>query len=207
MPPEPRRRAGFTSATCRRPPRFRGEALFEQGETPTDGNERDSHDDVETLRRRAARGDAKAQYEPGRHLFGVDVPEDHAEAVKYFRMEAGQGRADARYRLGMYLRPRSASGQGRGGQAAPSGCGTGHCGSAVLGEHCISGDGVDSDYDKAAKWYRKAAEQGDVREGSGRGRVVSCRTWERLSAHGSVRGADETPVRKLLRNCGKRLSA
>jgi TPR repeat protein len=112
-----------------------------------------------TLREKAERGDAKAQYTEGfmaenpveavhwfrkaaeqgyapaqsslgnRYYSGLGVEKDFAQAVAWFRKAVEQDYADAKYRLGLCYH---------------------------------SGNGTEMDLVKAAIWYRKAAEQGDV---------------------------------------------
>ena len=61
-------------------------------------------EDLETLRKKARRGDANAQFLlGGRYYFGRGVPKDDAEGVKWFRKAAEQGYAEAQYFLGFYL--------------------------------------------------------------------------------------------------------
>ena len=58
--------------------------------------------DVEALRPATLQGDAEAQY--GFALMyrnGEGVPQDAAEAVRWFRLAADQGYADAQYNLGV----------------------------------------------------------------------------------------------------------
>ena len=55
---------------------------------------------VEALRDLAEQGDASAQNNLGLlYDLGTGVPQDHAEAVKWYRMAAEQGHADAQYNL------------------------------------------------------------------------------------------------------------
>lgn len=57
------------------------------------------------LRARAEAGDASAQYYLGdRYDIGLDVPEDKAEAVRWFRLAAEQGYARAQVMLGWMYR-------------------------------------------------------------------------------------------------------
>ena len=58
-------------------------------------------DDLEGLRLSAEAGDAAAQFKLGAaYDNGEGVPEDDAEAVKWYRNAAEQGRARAQYNLG-----------------------------------------------------------------------------------------------------------
>jgi len=59
-------------------------------------------EDLETLRKKAAAGDAAAQFKLGwMYANGEGVPEDDAEAVKWCRKAAEQGVADAQANLGV----------------------------------------------------------------------------------------------------------
>src|SRR5674476_586003 len=52
--------------------------------------------------RRAEKGDANAQFVLGRKYdIGKGVPQDYAEAAKWYRMAAEQGHAEAQFNLGM----------------------------------------------------------------------------------------------------------
>ena len=65
-------------------------------------------DDIETMRKAAEAGDAVAQYKLGlMYHDGEGVPEDYAEAFKWFRKAAEQRYAKAQYSLGeMYYKGR-----------------------------------------------------------------------------------------------------
>lgn len=95
---------------------------------------------------------------------GVYLPEDHAEAVKWYRMAAEQGDAEAQISLGLAYDwgegipeddleankwYRMAADQGH-----PSG-------QYLLASSYRNGDGVPQDMIEAVKWYTLAAEQGD----------------------------------------------
>jgi TPR repeat protein len=62
-----------------------------------------------TLEERAEAGDAEAQYNLGwMYSNGDGVPQDHKEAVKWYRLAAGQGHAEALVNLGnMYKKARA----------------------------------------------------------------------------------------------------
>jgi TPR repeat protein len=121
----------------------------------------------------AEKGDAEAQRYLGlMYLFGKGVPQDHAEALKWFRKAADQGNAVAQFNLGDILTNedwhkefqdvpldyvegtkwlRKAADQG---EVAAKG---------NLGFAYLSGrQGVPQDYAEALKWFRKAADQGNV---------------------------------------------
>ena len=60
-----------------------------------------AQDDLDTLRQAAEQGDARAQFNLGfMYHEGKGVPQDDAEAVRWFRMAAGQGHAEAQGALG-----------------------------------------------------------------------------------------------------------
>jgi TPR repeat protein len=94
---------------------------------------------------------------------GQGVPQDYAEAVRWYRKAADQGHAGAQLFLGlMYDR----------GQGVPQDyaeavhwfCKAADQGRALaqvkLAESYSHGQGVPQDYAEAARWYRKAADQG-----------------------------------------------
>ena len=102
--------------------------------------------------------------------YGDGVPQDHAEAARWFRGAAEQGYAEAQLNLGLMhyhgegvpqdyaeaaLWYRRAAEQGR--AVAQSNLGSMH----------YHGEGVPQDYAEAARWLTKAAEQGP---GTGRAR-------------------------------------
>ena len=121
---------------------------------------------LEELRARADRGDAVAQYSLGVAFeAGRGVPQDVAEAVRWFRLAADQGLATAQSNLGV------AYATGRGVPrntveavrwyrlAAEQGFATAQ---VNLGAMYADGDGVSQDDAEALRWYRLAAEQGDA---------------------------------------------
>ena len=121
---------------------------------------------IVTHQERAAAGDATAQWQLGSmYLIGKGVPQDYAEAVKWFRKAAEQGFADAQFILGvMYTNGegvpkddaeavkwyRKAAEQGNADAQF------------ILGVMYTNGSGVPKDDAEAVKWYRKAAEQGNA---------------------------------------------
>lgn len=115
---------------------------------------------VEALLARA--NDAGTQYARGERLC-EQAPES---AAAWYSLAAGQGHADAQYRLGdLYaagrgLEPDDAQAAAWFEQAA----GAGHAGAQYrLGDLYSRGRGVGQDCEQAATWYRKAADQGDAR--------------------------------------------
>ena len=119
-----------------------------------------------TTREKAEKGNATAQVYLGEmYANGEGVPQDYAEAVRWYRKSADQGNATAQFYLGyMY-----ANGQGvtedyseamrwyrkaadQGDPDAPN----------SIGEMYANGRGVPPDYREAMRWYRKAAEHGNA---------------------------------------------
>ena len=114
----------------------------------------------------AEQGNAKAQLKLGLILGrGLGVPQNDAEAVKWYRLAAEQGDTDAQYLMGVMLE----NGQGvpqneaeavkwyrlaaEQGMAEAQG---------NLGLMLENGLGVPQNDAEAVKWYRLAAEQGDA---------------------------------------------
>ena len=61
-----------------------------------------AQDDLDTVRQAAEQGDATAQFYLGNmYANGEGVPQDAAEAVRWYRLAAEQGQADAQYGLGI----------------------------------------------------------------------------------------------------------
>jgi hypothetical protein len=118
------------------------------------------------IRIAAEQGDASEQNRLGiLYHGGHGVPQDYAEAAKWFRKAAEQGDADAQLNLGnMYSK----------GQGVPQDYveavkwyrKVAEQGNVTaqndLGLMYYKGQGVPQDYVEAAEWFRKAAEQGDV---------------------------------------------
>ena len=60
--------------------------------------------EFETIKKAAEQGDSEAQYNLG-FMYDQSVPEDKAEAVRWYRLAAEQGHVDAQFNLGiMYAR-------------------------------------------------------------------------------------------------------
>jgi len=116
------------------------------------------------VRARAERGEADAQLELGlMYSIGRGVPQDHAEALRWYRKAADQGEAIAQVNLGkMYI-----FGEGVQQNASEGfrwilkSADQGFAGAQfIIGQMYASGTGVDQDYAEAVRWYRKAADQG-----------------------------------------------
>jgi hypothetical protein len=122
--------------------------------------------DVAACHRLADQGDAMAQYNLGvMYAKGEGVPQDYAEAVKWYRKAADHGWADAQYNLGvMYY-------NGRGvpqdyaeavkwfRKAADQGYANAQYNLGVMYDN---GRGVPQDFVEAHKWFNLAATQGDA---------------------------------------------
>jgi len=122
--------------------------------------------DVEDLKAKAEQGHAQAQYNLALMYYrGQGVPQDDAEAVKWFRVAAEQGEATAQFNLGfMYLK----------GQGVPQdyakavkwyrlAAEQGHADAQFnLGLMYADGQRVPQDDAEAVKWFRVAAEQGEA---------------------------------------------
>jgi hypothetical protein len=115
---------------------------------------------------RAESGDPRAQFVVGYvYATGEDVPQDQAEAARWYRLAAEQGHANAQLNLGI----RYATGEGvpeddaeavrwyrlAAEQALPEA-------RVNLGYMYAIGEGVSEDHAEAARWYRLAAEQGNT---------------------------------------------
>ena len=123
-----------------------------------------AQDDLDTVRQAAEQGDATAQFNLGNmYANGEGVPQDDAEAVRWFRLAADQGRPDAQFNLGnMY-----ANGEGIPKDDATAvrwyrlAAEQGYANAQLnLGAAYTNGRGVLKDDAEAVKWYRLAAEQG-----------------------------------------------
>ena len=112
----------------------------------------------------AEQGNAKAQYKLGEMLAtGQGVPQNEAEAVKWFRLAAQQGHVDAQYNLGMML----VNGEGvpqNDAEAVKWYRLAAQQGDAYaqynLGVMLEMGRGVPQNDVEASKWYQLAAQQG-----------------------------------------------
>jgi hypothetical protein len=112
----------------------------------------------------ALQGDAKAQFGIGAMYYdGLDRPQDHVQAVKWFSLAAAQGLAVAQYLLGTQYRK---------GQGVPQDYAQAliwfHLAAVQgeanaqyeLGDMHFDGQGIPQDYVQALMWFRKAADQG-----------------------------------------------
>ena len=119
---------------------------------------------VSAVRARAEQGDAEAEAKLGTiYLLGRGVPQNHAEALKWYRKSAEQGSPSGEagmgtaFYYGYGVPPDYAESMRWYRKAADQGNAAGETGVGYLYEH---GDGVVQDYTEALRWYRKAADQG-----------------------------------------------
>ena len=123
-----------------------------------------SAQDYEATRHAAEQGDADAQFNLGdMYANGRGVPQDDAEAVRWYRLAAEQGHASAQFDLGFGY----ANGRGVPQDYAEAVrwyrlAAEQDDASAQfnLGVAYDNGEGVPQDYAEAVRWYRLAAEQG-----------------------------------------------
>ena len=122
--------------------------------------------DVERLRRRAENGNAAAQRRLGyMYSLGEGVPQDHAEAVRLYRLAATQGDAKAQHNLGVkYSRGEGVSQDySVGAQWYKRAAEQGNVDAQVsLANLYYRGQGLAQDYVEAARWFLLAAEQGNA---------------------------------------------
>ncbi len=124
-----------------------------------------------SLRLAADQGNRQAQFNLGlMYQKGHGVPQNYAEAMKWFSKAADQGHIDAQYSLGVMY----ANGQGVPQNdteavkwyrlAADQGLGTAQNNLGVMyaSGRWRNGPGVSLDYGEAVKWYRLAADQGNA---------------------------------------------
>jgi TPR repeat protein len=96
---------------------------------------------------------------------GKGVPQDHTDAVKWWRLAADQGHANAQSNLGgMYKNGRGVPQDHTEAVnlfrlAADQGNAVAQC---ILGSIYLAGEGVPQDFTKAAHLFKLAADQGDA---------------------------------------------
>ncbi len=119
---------------------------------------------VGQLKAKAEGGEAAAQFELGvRYHEGRGVPQDYAEAMRWFRKAADQGNVDAEFNLGVMFE------KGRGVPVDYEQAVQFYREAAIqdyapaeynLGVMFDKARGVPQDFPAAMKWYQKAADQG-----------------------------------------------
>jgi len=123
--------------------------------------------EINNLRKAAERGDADAQRELGMlYLDGLGVPQDYAEAVKWFRMAAEQGHAEGQYHLGVCCRWGQGVPQDHAEavkwmtKAAEQGYPVAQTNLYI---YYNNGIGVPQDREQAMEWLSQAVAQGEMR--------------------------------------------
>ena len=141
--------------------------------------------DFAAMKKDAESGDATAQFNLGvMYQSGQGVPQDYADAMKWYRLAADQGDEDAQNNLGvMYAK----------GQGVPQDYAeavkwyrmAAEQGEAVaqnnLGLMYDEGQGVPQDYAEAYVWFSVAAAGGDAKAVKGRDLAASELTPDQLS--------------------------
>ena len=134
--------------------------------TPRHAGGQSSPAQIAILKKKAAAGDASAQSSLGfAYDYGRGVPEDKAEAVKWYRLAAAQGYAIAQFNLGtMYARGRGVPQDKTESVkwyrlAAAQGLAIAQYN---LGYAYAHGEGVPKDNAEAVKWLNLAAAAGDT---------------------------------------------
>ena len=119
---------------------------------------------AEVVSPRCRPGRRRRAEQPRRHVRkGQGVPQDYAEAVKWYRLAADQGNASAQNNLGfMYERPGRAAGLRRGAEVVSPRGGPGIAWRRTISAYVRQGQGVPQDEAEAVKWFRLAADQGDA---------------------------------------------
>ena len=145
--------------------------------------------DFAVLSAKANSDDAEAQFSLGlMYELGQGVPQDYAEAVKWYRMAAEQGHAAAQFNLGLMY----AEGQGVTQDHTEAvkwyrlAAEQGYAGAQYnLGFMYAKGQGVTQDYTEAHKWFNLAASQGTgaahKKFAAGREAMASMMTPEQLA--------------------------
>jgi hypothetical protein len=142
-------------------------------------------DTLDTWRARAEQGDARAQFNLGlMYDTGEGVPQDDAEAVRWYRRAADQGHADAQFNLGfMYINGRGVPQDDAKAfrwyrLAADQGDATAQYN---LGLMYANGQGVPQDYVAAHMWLNLAAAQGNANASESRDIVANRMTPEQIA--------------------------
>lgn len=166
----------------------------------------------------AHQGDPPAQYLLGdMYARGRGVPEDHREAVRWWRRAAEQGQSGAQDWLGTLYDLAYMSGgdmavlgslpqdKAEGAKWYRRAAEQGHASAQnSLGTKYEEGEWVPRDYVEAAKWYRRAAEQGDYFGQSNLGRsyldgrgvpqdFVLAHLWFNLAASNPLLPSEHSP--------------
>ena len=137
------------------------------------------------LRALAEQGNAVAQYNLGfRYANGDGVPQDNAEAERWYRLAAYQGHADAQYSLGLmyqlgYGVPEEDAEAERWYRPAAD---QGHADAQYsLGTLYAGGEGVPEDHVLAYMWFNLSAAQGHERARSNKDLFEQRMTREQIA--------------------------
>ena len=168
--------------------------------------------DISALKKRAEKGDAKAELILGESYYvGANgLPQDDTQAAAWYRKAAEQGLAYAQYNLGLFydvgrgVPQDSAQAAAWYRKAAAQGLPSAQYNLGLL---YIHGNGVPQDSAQAAAWYRKAAVQGnpDAQYNLGvaysRGAGVpqddtQAYYWIYLASQGKLEGTEQVAIDK-----------
>ena len=119
--------------------------------------------EVLEYRKAAEQGDAKAQFKLGMcYENGDGVEENCNEAIKWYEKSAQQGLAEAQYQLGVCYYFKYGYEDNKSFDCIRKAAEQGHIKAQYqLGIIYEKGYGIKKDPQKAVKWYRNAAKQGD----------------------------------------------
>jgi len=144
-----------------------------------------SESDVESWKKLAEQGDAKAQYNLGvMYDQGIGVEQNYKQAFYWFKKSAEQGEANAQYNLGVMY------GQGQGvlqdykqafywwKKSAEQGYANAQYNLGVMYEQ---GQGVIEDYAKAHMWFNICEYSGDKDAAKAREKVSKLMTSQQLA--------------------------
>ena len=156
---------------------------------------------VDELRALAEKGDAEAQLNLGvRYSYGIGVPQDAAEAVRWYRLAGDQGDTSAQYNLGFMY----ANGQGVPEDDAEAvrwyrlAADQGDADAGFrLGNMYANAEGIPQDYVEAHMWFNLSAAQssGEGRESSMTARdIVARRMTPEQIAEAQRRAWEWTPT-------------
>ena len=121
--------------------------------------------DTEATLRAAEQGDAQAQFELAvMYESGQGMPQDYAEAARWYTEAARQGQAEAQYNLGLMhdIGRGARKSYGEGARWILAAAKQGHAEAQCnIGIRYGTGHGVPQDDKESLRWLRTAAEQGN----------------------------------------------
>jgi len=152
---------------------------------------------INALRKTAEQGDAGAQLKLGEdYLFGLGVPQNDAEAAKWFRKSAEQGLAWSQFMLGgCYERRQGVPKDDAEAvkwfrKAAEQGF---FLAQFNLGKAYENGDGVPQDFIEAYKWFNLAAAKREIKDFIEARDELTTRMTAAQIAEGKKRAAEFVP--------------